>query len=81
MWCCGAEVVILIDEAEAAIFFDGSFFGLGIPAWRVACYFSKYDVKFCGMKYALLLCRRGNLGNIVQGWRDGDVFYLFFRRN
>ena len=78
MWCCGTEVVILIDEAEAAIFFDGSFFGLWIPAWRVACYFSKCDVKFCGVKYALLRCRRGNPWNIVQGWRDGDLFLFYF---
>ena len=62
MWCCGTEVAILINEAKAGIFFDGGFFGLWVPAWRVAYYYylSNCNVKFCGMIYALLLrCREG----------------------
>jgi len=39
VWCCGTEVAILIDKAESAIFFDRGFFGLRVPAWRVAYYF------------------------------------------
>jgi len=41
-------------------------------------FFSKYDVKYCGMKYALLLlllCGSVNPRNIVQGWRSGDIFF------